>query len=106
MPSPGGEAWVQGTVGPVSLTPQVPGRATPGSGGLQGAGYCEHQVLPGQASQGRWRLPAPPAAPPAVTLHSLAFQLCPSPSVRRRPIERHRKFSPLRADVFWFCFYF
>lgn len=89
--------------------PQPPGCLAvqpPGALSYRARATVSIQVPPGQASGGRWRLPALPAAPPEVALHSLASQLCPSLSVRRRPIERHRKFSPLRSDVFWFRFYF
>lgn len=87
MPSPGGEAWVQGTVGPVSPTPQVPGRATPGSGGLQGVGYCEHPSaawtgLPGTLASARPAGCSPGGHPPLPGLPALPFTFGQTPADR------------------------
>lgn len=82
------------------LTAQSAKPCNPGSGGLQGAGYCEHQVLPGQASQGHG-VYRPAGCSPAVTLR------LPWPSSSATPWSdagrsSAENFHPC-ADVFWFA---
>lgn len=87
IPPPRGEAWVQGTVGPVSPTPRVPGRATPGSIELQGAGYREHPGaawtgLQGTLASARPAGCSPRGRPPLPGLPALPFTFSQTPANR------------------------
>lgn len=105
----------------MSLTPPGAWPCNPGSGGLQGAGYCEHQVLPGQASQGPLASARPAGAacsrrsPSLPSLPTLPFTFGQTPAdraaqeiftlVRRRLLVlllflipwTHRALSPMRV---------